>query len=133
MNFTYNELKGASMVGERVGRWNDLNVYAASVSELDDYGSGAYLILYDDDNRLVKKNDKEQWYSYGWVDSNGNVHEYDSLRRYKKTPVFAKMEEEQVEEVIADVKIGIDVDKVLQAAREMTVDSLLEGFNYGLD
>ena len=36
-------------------------------------------------------------------------------------------------EVIADVKIGIDVDKVLKAARELTVDSLLEGFNYGLD
>ena len=34
--------------------------------------------------------------------------------------------------VIADVKLEIDVDEVLQAARTMTVDSLLEGFNYGL-
>ena len=36
------------------------------------------------------------------------------------------------EVIIGDVKLGLDVDATLKAAREMTVDSLLEGFNYGL-
>ena len=36
------------------------------------------------------------------------------------------------EVVVGDVKLGLDVDATLKAAREMTVDSLLEGFNYGL-
>lgn len=135
MNFTYTELRRKSAEGGRVGQWGSMYVYAASAADLDDYGSGAYLILYDDDNRLVKKNSKEEWYSYGWVDSTGNVHEYETPRRYKEAPVPVEREEKRVEkeEVIADVKIGIDVDKVLKTARELTVDSLLEGFNYGLD
>ena len=135
MNFTYAELRKVSMRGERIGQWNGLNVYPASSADLDDYGNGAYLILYDDDNRLVKKSSSGDWYSYGWVDSTGNVHEYSAPRRYKETPVPTEKKEEPVkeEEVIADVQIGIDVDKVLKTARELTVDSLLEGFNYGLD
>lgn len=36
------------------------------------------------------------------------------------------------EVVVGDVKLGLDVDATLKAAREMTVESLLEGFNYGL-
>jgi hypothetical protein len=35
--------------------------------------------------------------------------------------------------VVADVALGIAVDDMLKSAREMTVDLLLEGFNYGLD
>lgn len=135
MNFTYAELRKASMRGEKIGQWGSMNVYAASAADLDEYGNGAYLILYDDDNRLVKKSSQGVWYSCGWVDSTGSVHEYSAPRRYKEAPVPVEREEERVEreEVIADVKIGIDVDKVLKAARELTVDSLLEGFNYGLD
>jgi hypothetical protein len=34
---------------------------------------------------------------------------------------------------IGDVKLEIDVEAVLKSARELTIDSLLEGFNYGLD
>jgi hypothetical protein len=36
------------------------------------------------------------------------------------------------EPVVGDVKLGIDVDDVLKNAREMSIDSLLVGFNYGL-
>lgn len=137
MNFTYAELRKVSMRGERIGQWNGLNVYAASAAELDEYGNGAYLILYDDDNILVKKDSQGRWHSYGWVSSTGNVHEYSAPRCYKEEVVSVEKKQEEVkevkEEVIADVKIGIDVDKVLKTARELTVDSLLEGFNYGLD
>ena len=37
------------------------------------------------------------------------------------------------DEIIADVALGIMVDDTLSNARDMTIDSLLEGFNYGLD
>ena len=37
------------------------------------------------------------------------------------------------EEVIGDVRLGLMVDEMLQGARNMTVNSLLEGFNYGLE
>lgn len=36
-------------------------------------------------------------------------------------------------EVIADVRLGLLIDETLQGARNMTVNSLLEGFNYGLE
>lgn len=135
MNFTYAELRKVSARGERVGQWNGLNVYAASAAELDEYGNGAYLILYDDDNVLVRKDSRGRWYSYGWVSSTGSVHEYSAPRCYREEPVVEekKMEEVKEEAVIADVKIDIDVDKTLKTARELTINSLLEGFNYGLD
>jgi hypothetical protein len=37
------------------------------------------------------------------------------------------------EEVVGDVKVGLDIDALLSSVRTMTIDSLLEGFNYGLD
>lgn len=36
------------------------------------------------------------------------------------------------EEVIGDVRLGLLVDETLSSARNMTIDSLLVGFNYGL-
>lgn len=138
MNFTYAELRKMSTRGERVGQWNGLNVYAASAAELEEYGNGAYLILYDDDNVLVRKDSRGRWHSYGWVSSTGSVHEYSAPRCYREEVVAVEKKTEEVkevkeEEIIADVQIGIDVNKTLKAARELTVESLLEGFNYGLD
>jgi hypothetical protein len=37
------------------------------------------------------------------------------------------------EEIIGDVRLGDLVAKTLETARTMTIDSLLEGFNYGLE
>ena len=39
----------------------------------------------------------------------------------------------EIDEVIGDVRLGMLVDETLQTARTTTVDSLLAGFNYGLD
>ena len=36
-------------------------------------------------------------------------------------------------EVVADVRLSLLIDETLQGARNMTVNSLLEGFNYGLE
>ena len=39
----------------------------------------------------------------------------------------------EIDEVIGDVRLGILVDETLKAARTTSIDSLLAGFNYGLD
>ena len=50
------------------------------------------------------------------------------LRRRKSATIV-----EEYKGVEGDVLLGLLVDDTLKAARTMTIDSLLEGFNYGLD
>ncbi len=147
MKFSYNNLRAADRTGERVGNWKGRPVFASTKMELENRGTGAFFIVYDDDNVIVKKDDYDTWWTFGQVSPEGQVEECDK-RRYNPYAAAAhavcgKSEAEcdgtaaapaaPSEEVIGDVKLGIDVDNVLKAARELTVDSLLEGFNYGLD
>lgn len=153
MKFSYNNLRAADRTGERVGNWKGRPVFASMKMDLGSRGTGAFFIVYDDDNVIVKKDDYDSWWVFGQVSEEGSVDECDKRRynpfanAYCATGVEAaaahavcgKNDAEcdgtaaLPDEVVADVKIGIDVDNVLKAAREMTVDSLLEGFNYGLD
>lgn len=147
MKFSYNNLRAADRTGERVGNWKGRPVFASMKMDLGSRGTGAFFIVYDDDNVIVKKDDYDTWWTFGQVSEEGSVEECDK-RRYNP---FANAYESAAhtvcgkdeshcdgtaalpDEVVADVKIGIDVDATLKVAREMTVDSLLEGFNYGLD
>lgn len=158
MKFSYNNLRAADRTGERVGNWKGRPVFASMKMDLGNRGTGAFFIVYDDDNVIVKKDDYDSWWVFGQVSEEGSVDECDK-RRYNvyataycatgveaahavATAAHAVCGKNSAEcdgtaalpdEVVADVKIGIDVDATLKAAREMTVDSLLEGFNYGLD
>lgn len=148
MKFTYSNLKTASKEGMRIGNWKGKGVFACSSGTLDRKGSGAFYILYDDENKLVGNNNGS-WYCYGTVSEGGNVDEYRTARRYtvgyavayeQPHAVCGKSAKEcngtaatAAEEVMGDVKLGLDVEATLKAAREMSVESLLEGFNYGLD
>ena len=144
MKFSYNNLRAADKTGERVGNWKGRPVFASMKMDLGSRGTGAFFIVYDDDNLIVKKDDYDTWWVFGQVSEEGSVDECDK-RRYNPYAaahtVCGKNDAEcdgtaaapTVDEVVGDVKIGIDVDATLKAAREMTVDSLLEGFNYGLD
>lgn len=152
MKFSYQNLKMMEQCGDRVGNWKGLPVFAARTMNLDSKSGGAFFIAYDDDNVIVKR-DNGVWYCYGQVSAEGSVTECDKRRynvytepvTYKAAAAAAhavcgKNEAEcdgtaaaADDEVVGDVKIGIDVEAVLKSAREMTVDSLLEGFNYGLD
>ena len=148
MKFTYSNLKTASKEGMRIGNWKGKGVFACSSGALDRKGSGAFYILYDDENKLVGNNNGN-WYCYGTVSEGGNVDEYSTARRYtvgyavayeQPHAVCGKSAKEcngtaapTAEEVMGDVKLGLDVEATLKAAREMTVENLLEGFNYGLD
>ena len=65
MNFDYRSLKRAAQEGARIGNWNGKAVFAASAAKLEDLGSGAYYILYDDENKIVGKN-RNNWKLYGY-------------------------------------------------------------------
>ena len=87
MTFDYNTLKRAAKDGLRLGSWNGKAVFATPSSRLDNLGSGAYYILYDDENKIVAKT-SNGWKSYGEVSESGSVNEYSSARNYK-TPAEA--------------------------------------------
>lgn len=91
MTFDYNTLKRAARDGSRLGNWNGKAVFAASAESLENKGSGAYYILYDDKNKIVGRSAaNSEWRSYGEVSVQGSVNECTpqaySARNYK-TPV----------------------------------------------
>lgn len=146
MVFDYNGLKQAAKEGSRLGNWKSLPVFSCARLRLSHKGNGAYYIVYDDDNALVKKTG-DNWSRYGYVDKDGGVHEESSgiypinskpqvpkpqTTTYSVIPSPGKTEAKKRDEVVADVRTEIDVEATLKRAREMTVEDLLEGFNYGL-
>ena len=153
MKFSYQNLKMAELGGDRVGNWKGFPVFASRRVLVDDKAGGAFFIVYDDDNVIIKR-DNGVWYCYGQVNTEGQVEEC-SKRRYNvyaepvtyetavataAHAVCGKNDAEcdgtaaaAADEVVGDVKIGLDIDAILEGCRTMTVDSLLEGFNYGLD
>jgi hypothetical protein len=87
MTFDYSTLRKAEREGMRLGNWNGKAVFASSANNLENKGSGAYYILYDDENRIVAKTNNG-WKSFGEVSTQGSVNEYSSARNYK-TPADA--------------------------------------------
>lgn len=155
MTFDYNTLKKAAANGGKIGNWKGLPVFSVSRDMLRNRGNGAYYVIYDEDNSFVKK-DGAMWFRYGYLDKEGSVHEQ-TKREYFPTP--AKREELKVAKydavkaeftyvptahhettcapgpsttTTADVRVEIDVEGTLKKAREMTIEDLLAGFNYGL-
>ena len=151
MKFSYQTLRSAELGGDRVGNWKGFPVFASRRVLLNDKAGGAFFIVYDDDNVIVKR-DSGTWYCYGQVSESGSVEECDKRRynAYAEPMIYreavaahavcGKTDAEcdgtaaaAVDEVVGDVKVGLDIDALLSSVRNMTVDSLLEGFNYGLD
>ena len=154
MTFDYNTLKKAAANGGKIGTWKGLPVFSVSRDTLRNRGNGAYYVVYDEDNSFVKK-EGAMWFRYGYLDREGSVHEQ-TKREYFPTP--SKREEPKVAKydavkaeftyapaahhetstsyapgTTADVRVEIDVEATLQKAREMTIEDLLKGFNYGLE
>ena len=140
-SFDYRSLRDAAWNGGILGKWSGYSVFSASKDSLDEKGSGAFYILYDDDNKIVRKDSYGTWKEYGKVDESGTVDEYKYIKKYERyheeevyeAPKAVPAADLYVEEeVIGDVKTDIDVDKVLKSVSETTIDDLLKGFNYGL-
>ena len=142
-SFDYRSLRDAAWNGGILGKWSGYSVFSASKDSLDEKGSGAFYILYDDDNKIVRKDSYGTWKEYGKVDMTGNVEEYQYIKKYQREPEKTYTYEPEKteapaadlyveEEVVGDVKTEIDVDKVLKSVATTTIDDLLKGFNYGL-
>ena len=155
MTFDYNTLKKAAANGGKIGNWKGLPVFSVSRDVLRNRGNGAYYVIYDEDNSFVKK-EGAMWFRYGYLDKEGSVHEQ-TKREYFPTP--SRKEEPKVATydavkaeftytpaapstscasgttttTTADVRVEIDVEATLKKAREMTIEDLLKGFNYGLE
>lgn len=159
MTFDYRTLKQAAREGSRLGNWNGKAVFAAGTAQLDNLGSGAYYILYDDENKIVAKT-SNGWKSYGEVSEAGSVSEYSSARRYStpaETAAAARKAStsgmipqatmkvsyadvasytpgyDVSERPTGDVKMEIDVEGTLKKARELSIDDLLAGFLPNVD
>ena len=150
MTFDYNTLKKAAANGGKIGNWKGLPVFSVSRDVLRNRGNGAYYVIYDEDNSFVKK-EGAMWFRYGYLDKEGSVHEQ-TKREYfptpsrKEEPKVAKYDAVKAEftyvpaaatstapgTTTADVRVEIDVEATLKKAREMTIEDLLNGFNYGL-
>ena len=150
MVFSYNNLMSAARSGQRLGKWKDLPVFSCDRMGLAQKGNGAYYVVYDDDNAFVKKSGS-MWFRFGYLDKEGSVHEdtkreYFPIRTERDKEVFYYNEKKATVEfapvpqtsastsgtTTADVKLEIDVEGTLKKAREMTIEDLLAGFNYGL-
>ena len=156
MTFDYNTLKKAAANGGKIGNWKGLPVFSVSRDTLRNRGNGAYYVVYDEDNSFVKK-EGAMWFRYGYLDKEGSVHEQ-TKREYFPAP--SKREEPKVAKydavkaaftdapaaftyvpaatsttpgTTADVRVEIDVEATLKKAREMTIEDLLKGFDYGLE
>lgn len=152
MVFTYNNLMSAAKSGQRLGKWKDLPVFSCDRMGLAQKGNGAYYVVYDDDNAFVKKSGS-MWFRFGYLDKEGSVHEdtkreYFPIRTERDKEVFYYNEKKAEVQYVptahhttttstpgtttADVRVEIDVEGTLKKAREMTIEDLLAGFNYGL-
>lgn len=146
--FTYSALKNAWMNDDRIGRWSGCPVYAVGRAAMgDECVNGVYYVIFDDGNKLVKLNNSGEFILHGYITSSGHVEEYNYKMRYispkeERDAAEARAateaerevaEAEAYEEVVGDIRLGDLVAQTLATARTMTIDSLLEGFNYGLD
>lgn len=149
MYLNYETLKRYYDTGTKIGDWNDKGVYVSRSDLLENEYRSNYYILYDDDNKLVGFING-YWQVVGHVSSRGSVMECSKYKyKFSNEKMDSKNEmensnkkmnskyenemENSNEEVIGDVRLGLLVDEMLSSARNMTVDSLLEGFSYGLE
>jgi hypothetical protein len=146
MQFTYTYLKNADERGVKVGNYKGYDVVPTTKETLMRKGEDDdYIYLLYDDNNLLYRNGKV----FGNVDKNGNVIEF-VARRYlihyearkeevKEIPRAETPEETTAADIststsgiIGDVALEALVEGTLKGAREMSIDGLLKGFDYGL-
>ena len=136
-SFTYDNLRHAWAMNEKIGNWKGKPVYATAKKDIGECVNGVYYIVFDDENTIIGINRENRLMQYGTINVKGEVDEFQFAATYvkempqKREPSATPVAEEE-EEVVGDVRLGELVAQTLKAARDMTVDSLLEGFNYGL-
>jgi hypothetical protein len=156
MQFTYTYLKSAEQNGIVVGHYKGCDVVPTTKAHLAKNGEkdDVIYLIYDDNNFLyqngkvfatVKKNgDVDEFYARRYLIYERREDEKSAFVRTDtpakepsaagdEVPTAADTSTSGNNEVIADVALGILVEDVLKGAREMSIDGLLKGFNYGLE
>ena len=151
MNYTYTSLMRAAETMTKLGEYKGYEVYSISVIDLvNEQDPGIIYCLYDYNNLLVKYNSTHGRYViYGTLDVNGHINDsnagkifYGPKNQKNESKNRNEMKNEtktndgnetKNEPIIADVRLEIEVENTLKKAREMSIDSLLAGFNYGLE
>ena len=140
MNFDYNTLKRAARDGVRLGNWKGKAVFAASYNDLESKGSGVYYVLYDDDNLIVDRK-YDRFYSCGQLEADGAVDSFaeklyldlrEPAERSVDTKPATSFASGNDEIDVPDIRLNNMVENTLKTAREITIDDLLKGFDYGL-
>ena len=143
--YSYSKLSMASRDKKKLGMLWGSPVFATSKYELENLGTGAIYIVYDDKNTIVNRSG-DTFYSLGKLFADGDIQQWNKkvyMTIMKKDfPVdenlqreFDKVKkEESVEEDIdvPDIQLHLMVEDTLKSARMLTIDDLLKGFNYGL-
>ena len=136
-SFTYDNLRHAWAMNEKIGNWKGKPVYATAKKNIGECVNGVYYIVFDDENTIIGINRENRLMQYGTINVKGEIDEFQFAATYvkemprKREPSATPVAEEAAE-IVGDVRLGELVAQTLKAARDMTVDSLLEGFNYGL-
>lgn len=137
-SFTYDNLRHAWAMSEKIGNWKGKPVYAIAKKDIGECVNGVYYIVFDDENTIIGINRENRLMQYGTINVKGEVDEFPFAATYvkemprKREPSPETSAATAAEEVVGDVRLGELVAQTLKAARDMTVDSLLEGFEYGL-
>ena len=144
--YSYSKLSMASRDKKKLGMLWGSPVFATSKNELENLGTGAFYIVYDDGNIIVNR-EKNTFYSHGRLYADGDIQQWNKKVFYmtvmkKDFPVDENLQreldkvkkEEPVEEDIdvPDIQLHLMVEDTLKSARMLTIDDLLKGFNYGL-
>ena len=135
MEFSYENLRNSFQNKNSIGEFWNRDVYVISKDNLCDVDDRYVYVVYDYHNQVIMK-DGPMWYLVGELRPSGKVEMRGRRQPYyiPTKPVFTK-EKPQELPVAAEtnVSINMDVEEMLKAARAMTVSSLLDGFNYGLE
>lgn len=137
-SFTYDNLRHAWVMNEKIGNWKGKPVYAIAKKDIGECVNGVYYIVFDDENTIIGINRENRLMQYGTINVKGEVDEFPFVATYvkemprKREPSPEASAATAAEEIVGDVRLGELVAQTLKAARDMTVDSLLEGFEYGL-
>lgn len=143
--YSYSRLSMASRDKKKLGMLCGCPVFAAKKNELENLGTDAIYIIYDDGNMIVNRNG-DNFYSYGKLFADGNIQQWNKKTYMtvmkKDFPVDENLQrelnktkkEEPVEEEVdvPDIQLHLMVEDTLKSARMLTIDDLLKGFNYGL-
>lgn len=131
---TSNTFKDCEQKGKSIGEIEGCTVWPISFENLKlenknrIYKYAVYDNFFNGKNEIAAllESDGDFWYKVGTVKRTGEVI------GCKKVKCDIAAKEDEVSEIVADVIYGNEIDKVLLAARTISIDSLLDGFNYGL-